>query len=130
MKNLLGEIEDIIALEKHNNSTLQYISIDGLEIDLDTLKAVANVEYDDYSGGNVVNRNLMLVYNKTIWLRTEMFGSETFVYSHLPYPFQKPAKKITVDNEEDLALSTFVCPGKYDYGVALRDCLTTIQKEG
>ncbi|MCA1930579.1 Na(+)-translocating NADH-quinone reductase subunit A [Rheinheimera sp.] len=33
-------------------------------------------------------------------------------------------------DEEDLALSTFVCPGKYDYGVALRDCLTTIQKEG
>lgn len=33
-------------------------------------------------------------------------------------------------DEEDLALCTFVCPGKYDYGVALRDCLTTIQKEG
>ena len=33
-------------------------------------------------------------------------------------------------DEEDLALSTFVCPGKYDYGIALRDCLTTIQKEG
>jgi Na+-transporting NADH:ubiquinone oxidoreductase subunit A len=33
-------------------------------------------------------------------------------------------------DEEDLALSTFVCPGKYDYGVALRDCLATIQKEG
>lgn len=33
-------------------------------------------------------------------------------------------------DEEDLALCTFVCPGKYDYGVALRNCLTTIQKEG
>lgn len=33
-------------------------------------------------------------------------------------------------DEEDLALCTFVCPGKYDYGVALRECLTTIQKEG
>ena len=33
-------------------------------------------------------------------------------------------------DEEDLALCTFVCPGKYDYGVALRDALTTIQKEG
>ena len=47
MMNLLDEIEDIIAIEKHNNSTLQYISVDGLEIDLDTLKAVANVEYDN-----------------------------------------------------------------------------------
>lgn len=33
-------------------------------------------------------------------------------------------------DEEDLALCTFVCPGKYDYGVALRNALTTIQKEG
>ena len=33
-------------------------------------------------------------------------------------------------DEEDLALCTFVCPGKTDYGVILRDCLTTIEKEG
>ncbi|MEY8213500.1 MAG: Na(+)-translocating NADH-quinone reductase subunit A [Colwellia sp.] len=33
-------------------------------------------------------------------------------------------------DEEDLALCTFVCPGKTDYGVYLRDCLTTIEKEG
>ncbi|MFV1974240.1 MAG: Na(+)-translocating NADH-quinone reductase subunit A [Candidatus Scalindua sp.] len=33
-------------------------------------------------------------------------------------------------NEEDLALCTFVCPGKYDYGPLLRDVLTHIEKEG
>lgn len=33
-------------------------------------------------------------------------------------------------DEEDLALCTFVCPGKTDYGVLLRTCLTTIEKEG
>lgn len=33
-------------------------------------------------------------------------------------------------DEEDLALCTFVCPGKTDYGVLLRECLTTIEKEG
>jgi Na+-transporting NADH:ubiquinone oxidoreductase subunit A len=33
-------------------------------------------------------------------------------------------------DEEDLALCTFVCPGKYDYGSYLRDCLTTIEREG
>lgn len=33
-------------------------------------------------------------------------------------------------DEEDLALCTFVCPGKYDYGTILRNCLMTIQKEG
>jgi len=33
-------------------------------------------------------------------------------------------------DEEDLALCTFVCPGKTDYSVYLRDCLTTIEKEG
>ena len=33
-------------------------------------------------------------------------------------------------DEEDLALCTFVCPGKYDYGSILRDNLTTIEKEG
>lgn len=32
--------------------------------------------------------------------------------------------------EEDLALCTFVCPGKDDYGVALRRNLTQIWKEG
>ncbi len=33
-------------------------------------------------------------------------------------------------DEEDLSLCTFVCPGKTDYGVYLRNCLTTIEKEG
>jgi Na+-transporting NADH:ubiquinone oxidoreductase subunit A len=33
-------------------------------------------------------------------------------------------------DEEDLALCTFVCPGKYDYGGILRDNLTRIEKEG
>lgn len=33
-------------------------------------------------------------------------------------------------DEEDLALCTFVCPGKQDYGVSLRNMLTTIEKEG
>ncbi len=33
-------------------------------------------------------------------------------------------------DEEDLALCTFVCPGKYDYGSILRERLTQIEKEG
>ena len=33
-------------------------------------------------------------------------------------------------DEEDLALCTYVCPGKYNYGPILRDCLTKIEKEG
>ncbi len=32
--------------------------------------------------------------------------------------------------EEDLALCTVVCPGKYDYGPILRKALTTIEAEG
>lgn len=33
-------------------------------------------------------------------------------------------------DEEDLALCTFVCPGKYEYGPLLRDNLVIIEKEG
>ena len=33
-------------------------------------------------------------------------------------------------DEEDLALCSFVCPGKYDYGAALRASLQQIEKEG
>ncbi|MEM9839529.1 MAG: Na(+)-translocating NADH-quinone reductase subunit A [Pseudomonadota bacterium] len=33
-------------------------------------------------------------------------------------------------DEEDLGLVGFVCPAKYEYGVALRDCLNKIEKEG
>ena len=33
-------------------------------------------------------------------------------------------------DEEDLALCSYVCPGKYNYGEVLRDCLTKIEKEG
>ena len=33
-------------------------------------------------------------------------------------------------DEEDLALCTYVCPGKYEYGPILRDNLTQIEKEG
>ncbi|MEZ6108297.1 MAG: RnfABCDGE type electron transport complex subunit D [Pirellulaceae bacterium] len=32
-------------------------------------------------------------------------------------------------DEEDLALCTFVCPGKYEYGTILRENLTQIEKE-
>ena len=33
-------------------------------------------------------------------------------------------------DEEDLALCTFACPGKYEYGPMLRDCLSAIEREG
>ncbi|WP_223670644.1 Na(+)-translocating NADH-quinone reductase subunit A [Kangiella shandongensis] len=33
-------------------------------------------------------------------------------------------------DEEDLALCTFVCPGKYEYGSILRENLTKIEKDG
>ncbi|WP_154931086.1 Na(+)-translocating NADH-quinone reductase subunit A [Klebsiella grimontii] len=33
-------------------------------------------------------------------------------------------------DEEDLALCTYVCPGKYEYGPALRGVLTQIEQEG
>lgn len=33
-------------------------------------------------------------------------------------------------DEEDLALCTYVCPGKYEYGPILRNNLTRIEKEG
>lgn len=33
-------------------------------------------------------------------------------------------------DEEDLALCTYVCPGKYEFGGILRDNLTQIEKEG
>jgi Na+-transporting NADH:ubiquinone oxidoreductase subunit A len=33
-------------------------------------------------------------------------------------------------DEEDLALCSYVCAGKYEYGPILRDVLTTIEKEG
>ena len=33
-------------------------------------------------------------------------------------------------DEEDLALCTFVCPSKVEYGPLLRQVLTTIEKEG
>jgi Na+-transporting NADH:ubiquinone oxidoreductase subunit A len=33
-------------------------------------------------------------------------------------------------DEEDLALCTFVCPSKYDFGPILRRNLNTIEKEG
>ncbi|MGJ8581634.1 MAG: NADH:ubiquinone reductase (Na(+)-transporting) subunit A, partial [Psychromonas sp.] len=32
--------------------------------------------------------------------------------------------------EEDLALCTYACPGKYDYGSYLRANLSKIEKEG
>jgi Na+-transporting NADH:ubiquinone oxidoreductase subunit A len=32
--------------------------------------------------------------------------------------------------EEDVALCTFVCPSKYEYGPILRDCLNQIEKDG
>lgn len=32
--------------------------------------------------------------------------------------------------EEDLALCTFVCPGKYEYGSILRDNLSAIEIDG
>ena len=33
-------------------------------------------------------------------------------------------------DEEDLALCSFVCPSKYEFGPALREVLTRIEKDG
>ena len=33
-------------------------------------------------------------------------------------------------DEEDLALCSFVCPGKHDFGKHLRNILTTVEREG
>jgi Na+-transporting NADH:ubiquinone oxidoreductase subunit A len=33
-------------------------------------------------------------------------------------------------DEEDVALCTFVCPSKYEFGPLLREALTTIEREG
>jgi Na+-transporting NADH:ubiquinone oxidoreductase subunit A len=33
-------------------------------------------------------------------------------------------------DEDDVALCTFVCPSKYDFGAILRETLTTIEHEG
>ena len=33
-------------------------------------------------------------------------------------------------DEEDVALCTYACPGKYEYGPVLRELLTQIEKEG
>ena len=33
-------------------------------------------------------------------------------------------------DEEDLALCTYVCAGKYEYGPVLREVLARIEKEG
>ena len=33
-------------------------------------------------------------------------------------------------DEEDLALCSYVCTGKHDYGPLLRSCLAQIEKEG
>ena len=33
-------------------------------------------------------------------------------------------------DEEDVAVMTYACSGKNDYGVKLREMLTTIEKEG
>lgn len=33
-------------------------------------------------------------------------------------------------DEEDLGLAGFACPAKYEYGLALRDCLMKIEKDG
>ena len=32
-------------------------------------------------------------------------------------------------DEDDIALCTYVCPGKYEYGPLLRDALERIEKE-
>lgn len=33
-------------------------------------------------------------------------------------------------DEDDIALCTYACPGKYEFGPVLRDVLTQIEKEG
>ena len=33
-------------------------------------------------------------------------------------------------DEDDIALCTYACPGKYEFGPVLREVLTQIEKEG
>lgn len=56
----------------------------------------------------------------------------TFLLRSLLIGDMEEAEKLGVLelDEEDLALCTFVCPGKHDFGVHLRDMLNKIDKEG
>ena len=44
---------------------------------------------------------------------------------------REPLVRVILElDEEDIALCTFACPAKYEYGTALRESLTKIEKEG
>ena len=52
------------------------------------------------------------------------------IYLYLLMDGEKAADVLMELDEEDLALCTYVCPGKYEYGPALRRVLTQIEQEG
>ena len=55
--------------------------------------------------------------------------ADSDVYFHTPSEMAQKLGCLELD-EEDLALCTYVCAGKYEYGPILRDNLTRIEKEG
>ena len=54
---------------------------------------------------------------------------ETLGESDAPFAVNLIVHRTNSRLEEDLALCTYVCPGKYEYGPILRDNLTMIEKE-
>lgn len=104
-----------------------------------------------YSFLNVLLSSLPKVRGKKFALNTDKYGSPRAIVPVGVYedvmpldvlPTQLMKTLVTMDSdeaqllgcleldEEDLALCTFVDPGKHDFGIALRMNLTQIEKEG
>ena len=87
-------------------------------------------EYEQFlhilkTGSGAIRNKIEDVFGNTLCARDKK-SLAALIY----YPEQKVERMRLELSEEDIALCTYVCPGKNDYGPLLRRSLTKIEVEG
>ena len=100
MINLKSEIVEIIENEKKIGNHLEYIVIDGLEVDLKDLLQVADFHYDSGYGIPYINHNIVMMFSDgSYYTRVEYDGSEWFGRITPP---KRPKEKLVVSSSEEM----------------------------
>ena len=100
MKNLREEILEIIEKEEKLENHLQYVAIDGLEVDLKDLLQVSDFHYDSGYGASYINNSLIIVFSDgSHYTRHEYDGSEWFGKT---VPPKRPKEKLIISSVEEM----------------------------
>ena len=100
MENLKEEIEEVIEYEKNLGNHLEYIAINGLEVNLTDLLQASDFYYYSGYGVSYINSSIIIMFlDGSYYTRYEYDGLEWFEKTEPP---KRPKEKLIVSSTEEI----------------------------